>query len=306
MQERVAHRAGAAANHHAHVDQLVDGLVRGAQRKLRLNQIFGRRYRRIARRHAHLQRKAQEAIEEGFNMRLQFRARDLVGFGDISGHRPTKLIGLRLIAFALGDGAIGVKVFLRQMQRAEGLQIGVFALFGRAPFNGFAAALRGHPNWGMWLLHRTRPQIHIIKIIMTAMIFERPLARPRLQNQIMGFIIALVRERRVHASRVIFRPDAAHKAGDDAPARHLVEHREFLRNVDRIVHQRQRAAQYRYFSVFRCAREGGGNQVWRRHQAISCLMMLVDANAVEAQLIGQLQLANIAIIGGFALGGIKV
>ena len=115
-------------------------------------------------------------------MRLQFRARDLISFRDISGHRPTQLIGLRLIAFAPGDLAIGVKILLRQMQRAECLQIGVFTLPGRAPFNGFAAALRGDPNRRMRLLHRARPQVHIVEIVMATMKFEWPFARPRLQN----------------------------------------------------------------------------------------------------------------------------
>ena len=48
---------------------------------------------------------------------------------------------------------------------------------------------------------------------------------------------------------MIFGADAAHEAGDDAAVRDVVEHRVFFRDIQRIVDQRQRAAEDRDLHV---------------------------------------------------------
>ncbi len=111
----------------------------------------------------------------------------------------------------------------------------------------------------------------------------------------MRLVVALVRIGRVDAAGEIFGADAADEAGDDAAAADLVEHGEFLRQRDRIIHQRQRAPEDRDLRLLGRARERGRDQVRRRHQPVGGLMMLVDADAVEAELIGELQLADVAL-----------
>lgn len=158
----------------------------------------------------------------------------------------------------------------------------------------------------MRLLHATRPDVHIIEIIVAAVIAERPFACPRLQDQFMRFVIARVRERRIDAGRIIFRADAAHKTRDDAPARHLVEHGEFLRDIHRIVHQRQRAAKNGDLGLARRARQRRGDQVGSGHQAIGGGVMFVDADAVEAELVRKLEFADVAVVDPGALRGIEI
>ena len=112
----------------------------------------------------------------------------------------------------------------------------------------------------------------------------------------MRLVVALVRERRIDAAGEILGADAAHETGDDAPAAQMVEHGEFLRQRHRIAHQRQRAAEDRDLRLLGRARERGGDQVRRRHQPVGGLMVLVDADAVEAELVGQFELADVTLV----------
>src|SRR5947207_14885307 len=68
--------------------------------------------------------------------------------------------------------------------------------------------------------------------------------RPRPDYQIVRLVETLVREIWINARRMVFRADAAYEPGNDPPLRQIVEHRELFRDVDRVVHQRQGAAEY--------------------------------------------------------------
>ena len=61
----------------------------------------------------------------------------------------------------------------------------------------------------------------------------------------MGLVEAAVRLRRIDAGGMVLGADAAHEAGDQAPAADVVEHGEFLGDRQRIVEQRQGAAEHR-------------------------------------------------------------
>jgi hypothetical protein len=76
-------------------------------------------------------------------------------------------------------------------------------------------------------------------------ILERTRFGPGADDQVVRFGVALLRLRRVDPHRVIFGADAAHEAGDEAAARQVVEHRVFFRDHQRIVEQRQGAAENR-------------------------------------------------------------
>ena len=131
---------------------------------------------------------------------------------------------------------------------------------------------------------------------MLALERERPRPRPGADDQVVRLLEALVRERRVDAGRVIFGADAAHEAGDDAALRQIVEHREFFGDVDRIVDQRQRAAEDRDLDPLGALDERARDQVRRRHHAVGGLMVLVDADGVEAELFGVGELIEIGLV----------
>src|SRR3984957_14246343 len=85
---------------------------------------------------------------------------------------------------------------------------------------------------------------------------------------------------------MVFGANAAHEAGNDAALRKVVEHRELFRDVNRVVHERQRAAENRNFNRLRPLNERAGDQVRRRHQAIGGLVMFIDPDRVKAELFG--------------------
>src|SRR5581483_4464381 len=101
---------------------------------------------------------------------------------------------------------------------------------------------------------------------------------PGLYDQVVRLLVALVREERINAGGVIFVADAAHEAGDDAAARQIVEHGELFGDVDRVVHQRQRAADDGDLGLAGPSDQIGGDQVRRRHHAVGGLVVLVDSD----------------------------
>ena len=106
----------------------------------------------------------------------------------------------------------------------------------------------------------------------------------------------LLRIHRVDAHGVIFGADAAHEARDEAAARQVVEHGVFFRDHQRIVEQRQRAAEDRELGALDRARQRAGQHARDRHHAVGGLVVLVEADAVEAELVGELHLVEILVI----------
>ena len=141
-------------------------------------------------------------------------------------------------------------------------------------------------------------RIGVVEGVVLALIVERARLGPRLHDQIMGLVKPLVRIDRIDAGGMIFGADAAHEAGDDPAIRNIVEHRVFFGDIQRIVHQRQGAAEDRDFhvAVAGAINQNGRDEIGRRHHPVSGLMMLVDADAVEAALAGIDQLLDIFAI----------
>src|SRR5262249_43993914 len=146
----------------------------------------------------------------------------------------------------------------------------------------------------MRLLQRTGPEVDIVELVMPAVVTERPDLGPGAQNKLVRLVIAPVRMSRVDAAGEVFGADAAYEAGDDAAATEMIEHGEFLGHRHRIAYQRQRAPEDRDLRLFGRACERGRNEVGRRHQPVGGLMMLVHADAVEAEPVGELELADIS------------
>jgi hypothetical protein len=119
---------------------------------------------------------------------------------------------------------------------------------------------------------------------------------PGLHDQVVRLLEALVGEERIDAGRMVFVADAAHETGDDAAARQVVEHRELFGDVNRVVHQRQRAADDGDLGLAGARDQVGRDQIWRRHQAVGGLVVLVHRDDVEAELLRVDQLVDVGLV----------
>ncbi len=115
---------------------------------------------------------------------------------------------------------------------------------------------------------------------------ERPRCRPGLDNEIERFAERRSRLCGIDLVGEILRSAADHHPRHQPPAAHDVEHGELFRDSQRRVVQRQGVAYDDDLRTFRSLDKGGRDQVRRRHQAIGVLMVLIDADAVETQVIG--------------------
>ena len=156
----------------------------------------------------------------------------------------------------------------------------------------------------MRLLEGPRPHIHIFVMVVLALEGEGAGPRPGLDHEVVRLGIALVRMRRVDAEIGIFGADAADEAADQPPAGDGVDHRMLFGERQRMVAQAEGAAHDGDLGVLGAPRQARGGDDRRRHQAIGRLVMLVHHDAVEAELVAQLQLVEIAVIERVALGRI--
>ena len=141
-----------------------------------------------------------------------------------------------------------------------------------------------------------RPRVHVVEVVVLADILERAGLGPGADDQVVRLGVALLRLRRIDPHRVIFGADAAHEAGDEAAARQVVEHRVFFGDHQRIVEERQRPAEDRDLGALDRAGQRAGEHARRRHHAVGGLVVLVEADAVEAEPVGQFHLVEILVI----------
>ena len=248
----------------------------------------------VARRQQHLGRHLQECVDQRFEVRPRLAHRLLVGLGDIDGVRPGELVGRGLVAGLLGLVAVHLEHARDDGDGRQRLRVGVAHL--RRPLDRAARPLRRNPDRRMRRLVRPRPRVHVVEVVVLAGVLERAGLGPGADDQVVRLRKALLREARVDAHGVIFGADAAHEARDDAAAREIVEHRVFFGDHQRIVHQRQRAAEDRDLRLLDAARERARERTGRRHHAVGGLVVLVEADAVEAEPVGQLHLVEILVI----------
>ncbi len=89
------------------------------------------------------------------------------------------------------------------------------------------------------------------------------------------------------------------------PARDAVEHGELFGHADRRIVERDGVAQHDESRVLRAARQAGGDDVGRRHDAVAVLVVLVDADAVEAERGGVFQQVHVGVVDLVALHRIE-
>ena len=115
----------------------------------------------------------------------------------------------------------------------------------------------------------------------------------------------LARGRRIDRVRPVLHAGAERQRDLEPALRHDVEDGILLGQAVR-QHEVGRRAPHADAGVLGLRHEGGGDQVRRRHHAVDGVVVLVDDDGVEAEPVGQHQLAQIAVIELVALLGVEV
>ena len=181
---------------------------------------------------------------------------------------------------------------------AEVGQVGVEEVVFQAQVPGLDAGAARHPDRRPRLLHRPRPDVDVAKLGVLAVEREHVGLAPGAQDQLHALAILLAQRRRrlpVAVRRVHRRADR--KARDQPPAGHHVQHRHFLGDAGRRVVERDRIAHQHELDAGGPARQRRRHQVGRRHQAVGVLMVLVDADAVEADARRIFELVQVFVVG---------
>ena len=165
----------------------------------------------------------------------------------------------------------------------------------RDPADRVERAGRRTEDRRMRFLVGRRPGIHIFEIEVFALVDKRPGLRPGADDEVVRLLKASQRFRRIDAEGMILRANAAHEAGDEASARDVVEHREFLRDRQRIVDERQRPAEHGELALD-APRQRARHDAGNRHQPVGGLMVLVDDLPVKAKRIRVLHLVEILVV----------
>ena len=150
------------------------------------------------------------------------------------------------------------------------------------------------------LLHRPRPRIEITVGVEIAVIFGRAVLRPGLQDNVDRLAITRPRGRRVDRVGPVFHAGAERKRDFEPALREHVEHGVFFGQAVRIFEIGRRTPDAD-FGVLDLRDKRRGDQVRRRHHAVGGVVMLVDDDPVKAELVGQHQFGEIALVQRIAL-----
>ena len=167
----------------------------------------------------------------------------------------------------------------------------------QAEVPGFDAAAAGNPDGRVRLLQRPRPDVHIAQLGVLAVEAERFRARPRLDDQAVRLVV-LVAQRggRLAVTEIGVHRRADREPGDQPAAAHHVEHGELLGHANRRVVQGDAVAHDHQRCLRRAARQRRPHDVGRRHEAVGVLVMLVHADAVEPETVGEFQLIEVLVV----------
>ena len=146
------------------------------------------------------------------------------------------------------------------------------------------------------LLLRLRPDRHGAILEVAPLPAERLRLGPRLEDQLHPLVGALARLLGVEVVAQIFVGRAAQQAEHKAARQHRIEHRQLLGDPDRVADRDDRA-QERDLDVVDMAREVGRRERRRRGQDARRIMVLRQADPVEAQLLDKAGALDHAAIG---------
>ena len=166
------------------------------------------------------------------------------------------------------------------------------------PLDGLLRAGERNPDRRMRLLIRPRPDRDVLELPELAVVRELRLL-PRLHDDLDRLLEARARFRHRHVVDVVFARHAAGEAGQDAAARDAVRHRQLLGDAQRIV-DRQQVAEDQELELLGALRRRRRHHVRRVHHAVRRGVVLVQADAVEAELVHLLPGFEVLCIGARA------
>ena len=147
------------------------------------------------------------------------------------------------------------------------------------------------------LLKRLRPRVQVAVVVELAVVAERPVLGPRLEDDVEPLAEARARGGRVDRAlvRPVLHAGAERERVLHPPARHHVEHRVLLGHAIRVL-QVDRRAGHLDLRVRRDRAEPGRHQAHGRGHAVDHAVVLVDRDAVEAELVGADHRAQVAVV----------
>ena len=146
------------------------------------------------------------------------------------------------------------------------------------------------------LVLRARPDRHRAVLEMPALPAEGLRLGPRLEDQLHPLVGTFARFLRVQVVAQVFVGRPAQQADHDAPRRQRVEHRQFLGDADRIAGRHDRAEQGDLDRIDAGGEPGGGDHR-RRRQDARRVVVLGDADPVEAERLDEFHPLDHAAIG---------
>ena len=156
------------------------------------------------------------------------------------------------------------------------------------------------------LLDRLGPAVDVAQLVVLAVERERLVLGPRPHDQLVGLGVLVAGQRRdLAVTEVGVHRRADGEPGDQPSAADAVEHRELFGHPDRRVVQRDRVADHTDRSAAGPAGQTGGDDVRARHDPVAVLVVLVDADAVEPELVGVLELVHVLVVHGVGPGRVE-
>ena len=143
-------------------------------------------------------------------------------------------------------------------------------------------------------------------LVVRALEAERAGLRPGLDDEVVRLLEALAVVGRVHAGGQLLLAAAAHEAGHEAAARDHVDHRQLLGQPHRVVGERERIAEQHQLHALGHRRQDRREDVALGLHAERRVVVLVQHDAVEADLFRELVVLEVLVVEAAARDGIEV
>ena len=158
----------------------------------------------------------------------------------------------------------------------------------------------------MRLLDRLRPAVDVAQLVVLPVEGERLVGRPRPHDEVVRLGVLVTRQGRdLPVAEVRVHGRADREAGDEAATADAVQHGELLGDPDRRVVEGDRVADDADRRVAGAAGQPGGDEVGARHDAVAVLVVFVDADPVEAELVGVLEQIHVRVVHGIGAGRVE-
>src|SRR5437667_3980043 len=228
----------------------------------------------------------------------------LFGLGHVAALQIAAVLGAAGVADLLGHLVVRFPDLLGRLDL--GAQRDVWIALPGGPDDRLLAEHAGNPVAWVRRLQRHRPWVHHAVLVVRALPAERPGLGPRLDDQRMGLLEALAVVGGIDAGGELLLAAAAHEAGDEAPARDHVDHRQLFGEPHGVVGERQRVAEQHELHALGHGGQDRGEHVALGLHAERRVVVLVQHDPVEADLLGQPVVLEVLVVEAAARDRIEV